>query len=173
AEKEYEDLDPFGPASVMRDFVWNTLADHYLELVKPRLYSEGDGLNERSARATLHEILGLVLITLHPVIPVITDYACRELYGQQILEQRFPSGAPPIPEEDRRVLSLLLKADSTIWRKKKDLGLSLNSSIDGPVHLNSKLAAFSDDLKAAHKIASIDLGEERSEDGEPVAAYFS
>ena len=173
AEKEYEDLDPFGSASIMRDFVWNILADHYLEMAKPRLYSELDGPGEKSARATLHEILRLVLITLHPVIPAITDYTCRQLYGQQILEQRFPSGMQAISDEDRRLLSLLLKANSDIWRKKKELGLSLNSPIDGPVHLNPKLAAFSDDLKAAHKIKSVDLGGERSEEGEPVGAYFS
>jgi valyl-tRNA synthetase len=173
AEREYEDLDPFGAASVMRDFVWNYLADHYLEMVKPRLYSERNGPGERSARAALHEILRLVLITLHPIIPVITDYVYGQLYDQKILEQKFPSGIPAISEEDKQVLSLLLKANSAIWRKKKELGLSLNSPIDGPVHLNPKLAPFSEDLKAAHKIASIDLGEEQSEDGEPVGAHFS
>ncbi len=173
AEKEYEDLDPFGSASVMRDFVWNTLADHYLEMVKPRLYSERDGPGERSARATLHEILRLVLITLHPVMPVITDYTYRQLYGQQILEQRFPSAMPSVSEGEKQVLSLLLKANSAVWRKKKELGLSLNSPIEGPVHLNPKLAPFSEDFKTTHKVASVDIGDARSENGEPVGAYFS
>ncbi len=51
-------------------FVWNDFCDWYLELIKPRLYSE-DG--DRTARGVLSYTLRGTLKLLHPFIPFITE----------------------------------------------------------------------------------------------------
>jgi len=172
AQREYDALDPFGAAYVMRDYVWNFLADHYLEMIKPRLYSESDDATVRSARATLHEIMRLVLVALHPIIPVVTDYVHRQLYGEPALDQHFPSDVRKMDEGEKQVLSLLLKANSTIWKRKKESGISLNSPLRDNVYLNPRLSPFLEDFKAAHRLESAKIGQERTENEEPVAAYF-
>jgi len=172
SEKEYDLLDPFGPASEMRGFVWNYMADHYLEMIKPRLYSKNDGPGERSARATLHGILRLVLIALHPIIPVVTDYTFRALYGRPVLEQEFPSGLSTTSDKDKHLLSLLLRANSAIWKRKKELGISLNSPLKEVAYVHPNLSTLAGDLRSAHKLASVKVGEERTDDQGPVAVYF-
>ncbi|HLE57736.1 MAG TPA: class I tRNA ligase family protein, partial [Rhodothermia bacterium] len=54
-----------------RRFVWNELADWYVETVKPRL--AGSGEDREVARAILVEVFGTSLRLLHPVVPFITE----------------------------------------------------------------------------------------------------
>ncbi|MEO7503034.1 MAG: valine--tRNA ligase [Gemmatimonadaceae bacterium] len=54
-----------------RKFVWNELADWYVEAVKPRL--AGSGEDREVARAVLAEVFGASLRLLHPVVPFITE----------------------------------------------------------------------------------------------------
>jgi valyl-tRNA synthetase len=54
-----------------RQFVWNELADWYVEAVKPRL--AGSGEDREVARAVLAEVFGASLRLLHPVVPFITE----------------------------------------------------------------------------------------------------
>ncbi len=53
-------------------FVWYELCDWYLELAKPRLRSDDPSAQE-ATRGTLATVLDLVLRTLHPFIPFITE----------------------------------------------------------------------------------------------------
>jgi valyl-tRNA synthetase len=54
-----------------RKFVWNELADWYVEAVKPRLAASGE--DREIARAVLTEVFGASLRLLHPVVPFITE----------------------------------------------------------------------------------------------------
>jgi len=58
-------------AESARRFVWNELADWYLESVKPRLAVEGD--DHEVARTVLAHAFDAALRMLHPVIPFITE----------------------------------------------------------------------------------------------------
>jgi valyl-tRNA synthetase len=58
-------------AEAARRFVWNELADWYLESVKPRLAAEGD--DREVARTVLAHAFDNALRLLHPVIPFITE----------------------------------------------------------------------------------------------------
>ena len=58
-------------AEAARRFVWNELADWYLESVKPRLAAEGD--DREVARTVLAHAFDAALRLLHPVIPFITE----------------------------------------------------------------------------------------------------
>src|SRR5690606_9089532 len=53
-------------------FVWNTYCDWYLELIKP-LLAEGGEAAKAETRATAAHVLGLILRTLHPFMPCITE----------------------------------------------------------------------------------------------------
>jgi valyl-tRNA synthetase len=56
-------------------FVWYELCDWYLELAKPALRGEGPAgeRSRRAAQGTLVTALDLVLRTLHPIIPFVTE----------------------------------------------------------------------------------------------------
>jgi len=54
------------------DFVWEEFCDWYIEMVKPRLYSETDK-TKTGAMWTLKHVLTTALKLLHPYMPFITE----------------------------------------------------------------------------------------------------
>ena len=54
------------------DFIWEEFCDWYIEMVKPRLYSETDE-TKAAALWTLREVLIRALKLLHPFMPFITE----------------------------------------------------------------------------------------------------
>ena len=54
------------------DFIWEEFCDWYIEMVKPRLYSEED-TTKAAALWTLKTVLGQALKLLHPYMPFITE----------------------------------------------------------------------------------------------------
>ena len=54
------------------DFIWEEFCDWYIEMVKPRLYSETDE-TKGAALWTLKTVLGNALKLLHPFMPFITE----------------------------------------------------------------------------------------------------
>ena len=54
------------------DFIWEEFCDWYIEMVKPRLYSDTDN-TKAAALWTLKAVLGNALKLLHPYMPFITE----------------------------------------------------------------------------------------------------
>lgn len=54
------------------DFIWEEFCDWYIEMVKPRLYSETDETKE-GAMWTLKQVLTISLKLLHPYMPFVTE----------------------------------------------------------------------------------------------------
>ena len=54
------------------DFIWEEFCDWYIEMVKPRLYSESD-TTKSAALWTLKTVLTNALKLLHPYMPFITE----------------------------------------------------------------------------------------------------
>ncbi|HHU72888.1 MAG TPA: valine--tRNA ligase [Clostridiales bacterium] len=54
------------------DFIWEEFCDWYIEMVKPRLYSESDE-TKAAALWTLNKVLVTSLKLLHPYMPFITE----------------------------------------------------------------------------------------------------
>jgi len=79
-------------------FIWDELADWYLEQVKPRLYGDVRGGDE--ARAILAEVLETVLRLLHPAMPFITEALWAALTNAR---ESVLAGAP-WPEPDAALL---------------------------------------------------------------------
>ncbi len=67
-------------AETARRFVWNELADWYVESVKPRM--SGGGRDGEVARAVLAHVFDSALRLLHPVVPFITETLWQRLPGR-------------------------------------------------------------------------------------------
>lgn len=56
----------------VHDFIWEEFCDWYIEMVKPRLYSESDN-TKAAVLWTLKTVLGQALKLLHPFMPFVTE----------------------------------------------------------------------------------------------------
>jgi valyl-tRNA synthetase len=148
--KHYKDFNFFYPARLIRDFVWNVFADHYVEMVKTRAYGVGFTKSEQKAAwFTLHTVLKSVLLLLAPIVPFITDALWRQLYGKHSIHlETFPKAIWSTAY--RKFTEPLIEFNSSIWAKKKSLGLSLKDPIE--CEIPRKLKVFEKDLKAMHNI---------------------
>ncbi len=150
--------DYFSPAAQLRNFLWETFASHYLELVKNRAYNEkGDfsAEEQNGALYTLHYCLDTLLQLYAPIIPVFTSYVYSALHEQDIHFTSYPE-----PEHQFSVLFSsedLMQANSSIWKAKKEKGLSLKSPL-AHVQLPLALKVVEKDLQVAHSIQAITYG---------------
>ncbi|HIX28488.1 MAG TPA: valine--tRNA ligase [Candidatus Blautia stercoravium] len=64
------------------DFIWEEFCDWYIEMVKPRLYSEED-TTKAAALWTLKTVLANALKLLHPYMPFITEEIFRTLCPEE------------------------------------------------------------------------------------------
>ena len=95
-------------------FLWDDLADWYVEQVKPRLY--GDVPGGPVARAVLADVFGTALTLLHPIMPFVTEALWGQLpagTGTLLAAGAWPPNQPALvdPEaEDRfaRVQALVV-----------------------------------------------------------------
>ena len=71
-------------AEVARRFVWNELADWYVESTKGRLAEQGD--DRDVARAVLVHAFDQALRLLHPIVPFISEALWQRLPGQRDAE---------------------------------------------------------------------------------------
>lgn len=71
------------------DFIWEEFCDWYIEMVKPRLYSETDE-TKAGAMWTLKQVLTVSLKLLHPFMPFITEEiycTLKEMEGKSAEEE--------------------------------------------------------------------------------------
>ncbi len=76
-----QDYNPSAALGAARDFMWGTLCDWYLELIKPRLQDPNDP-SGRMARQVLAYCLDQTLRLLHPFVPYVSEYLFRQLNAQ-------------------------------------------------------------------------------------------
>jgi valyl-tRNA synthetase len=94
ARERYEKYDFHSPVARLKNFLWETFASHYVELVKDRAYNESGECSEeeaRSARWTLHRVLDAVLLALAPVTPFATAILFGRLRGRDVHAETFPT----------------------------------------------------------------------------------
>ena len=80
------------------DFIWEEFCDWYIEMVKPRLYSETDD-TKAAALYTLKTVLIDALKLLHPYMPFITEEIYCTLMDSE--EQSIMVSDWPVYTEDR------------------------------------------------------------------------
>ncbi len=88
------------------DFIWEEFCDWYIEMVKPRLYSEEDE-TKAAALYTLKTVLTTCLKLLHPYMPFITEeiFCSMQDEEESIMVSSWPvyDEAMNFPEEENAV----------------------------------------------------------------------
>jgi valyl-tRNA synthetase len=143
-DENFSKFDFNSAAKLIREFVWNTYASNYIEMVKKRAYQEND-----SALYTIYESFKKILLILAPIIPVITEKLYSELFENKnsIHLQSFPiSGETKLS----KLTLKLMEFNSNIWSIKQKKGNSLKESIN--IKIPEELIGFKKDLINMHNI---------------------
>lgn len=161
ARKEYERFDFHKPMTRLRNFVWETFASHYLELVKNRAYNESGRFKKEEQNAalyTLNHVLDTVLLLISPVAAFSSHRIYHDIRGKRIEHEPFPEplrfrGKPP-GFTTRELMAL----NSRIWKRKKGKGLSLKSEVSYAM-LHSRFKPIESDLRETHRIQNLEWGK--------------
>jgi valyl-tRNA synthetase len=108
----------------IREFAWDLLADEYIELVKGRLYSEGEG--RESAAAALSITLDALLRMLAPFLPHFAEECYHHLKGRSVHREPWVSfGFQDAPAREQG--DLVVRIVSGLRTYKHDHGMALNA----------------------------------------------
>ena len=81
-------------ADKLYNFIWEEFCDWYIEMVKPRLYSD-DNTTKEAALYTLKTVLETSLKLLHPYMPFVTEeiYCTLNETAETIMTEKWPEYA--------------------------------------------------------------------------------
>ncbi|MFW9852498.1 MAG: valine--tRNA ligase [Candidatus Thorarchaeota archaeon] len=165
----YEIYDFQIPSRTLRNFTWDLYASHYIELVKGRAYNRNNRYTESQQKAawyTLHKAFKEVLKAFAPIIPFVTDLVYRGLYQKTVHLEEFPICDEIISESKYTELTAqIMELNSTIWKHKKDMKLSLNNPIK-QAYLSETFEPFGNDLCSMHGIEQLVEKSDDIEKGE-------
>jgi len=113
----------------IRVFVWEILADNYIELVKTRLYGS-NGPKKSAAQNTLFCVIETLMRLMAPFTPFIAEEIYFSITGKSVHNQSWPSSLDC--EVDHAGLQIKEIA-AAIRRFKSEKGLALNARLSGIV----------------------------------------
>jgi valyl-tRNA synthetase len=131
-----EQLDAYGLGEAAKDlyeFTRGDFCDWYIELVKPRLYGDGD--TKRTAQQTLAYVLEGILKLLHPLMPHITEELWHNLTGigdeESLALQRYPEADTEwIDKALEQRFDLLIDTIRTIRNLRAEAGIKPSAKIE-------------------------------------------
>lgn len=118
----------------IQNFVWHQFCDHYLELIKYRLYNPPRKWMRKSAEYTLSHVLHTILRLNAPFAPHLTEEIYQKLHRKHQFKT-IHTAQWPIPnrklinKEALETGELLKRVISTIRKLKSQQRLSLNAEI--------------------------------------------
>ncbi|MCS7110705.1 MAG: valine--tRNA ligase [Ignisphaera sp.] len=161
--KSYEEMDFYRPIHILYHFVWDEVADNYIEMVKSRIYDVEGIFSEnerRSAWFTLHTLLKNTLLLLAPILPFITDYIWRKTYGENSIHfETLPKQLDVPKTELKELLPYLYNLNSLIWKYKKTINIKLTQELEAVLYIPEKLSVFVKDIKYLHRVREIRFGK--------------
>ena len=161
-------------AESARRFVWNDLADWYLESTKVRLATPG--ADRDVARAVLIHAFDAALRLLQPIVPFITETLWRRLPGgNETREQWLAKAAWPVQNSvfgAEPEFELVREAINAIRQLRSDyavtpgdvIGASLVAAGDADGELDRKI--FSEEAAFIRRLARCDLTLAETQSGE-------
>jgi valyl-tRNA synthetase len=163
ATAAFEAADHARALETIEPFFW-TFCDDHLELVKERAYGD-DPAGRASAVAALRLALDALLKLLAPVVPFATEETWRWSHAGSIHAESWPTALGLDGRRD--LLTLAGGALIGIRRAKTDAKASQKSpvaslSITGAGSVLEGIESVVDDLKAAGRIAHVDLRADES-----------
>ena len=149
----WEKIDIYTAAQSIKNFSTGVFPSHWLEMSKSRLYDD-----DEAANWTLHRIVRDILDAFTPICPFFTHHLSTALYGRSATDaDAFPTLPDGLGEGQEAVIwcsrtDLIMEFNSSIWKMKKDAGISLNSPIDR-VDIPNELLELADSLRRMHRIS--------------------
>jgi valyl-tRNA synthetase len=116
-------------------FLWNDLADNYLEMAKTRLYDEAAATHEGARYALYHALLAVVKL-FAPVLPYVTEEIYRGLFAAHEGNVSVHRAAWPVAEENsddemaEAVGDALVQVATAARRYKSEHALSLSAPLE-------------------------------------------
>ncbi len=142
-EQARQQLDQYGmgeAAKALYEFTRGDFCDWYIELVKPRLYGDGD--TKRTAQQTLAYVLEGILKLLHPFMPHITEELWHKLTGAGdeacLAVQSYPTvTAQQIDTDLEQQFELLIDTIRTIRNLRAEAGIKPSAKIEAILKTDS------------------------------------
>jgi valyl-tRNA synthetase len=154
AEENYDKYDFYHPALKLREFLWEILASHYLEIVKNRAYNQENRFTQAesdAAKYTLYQLLERLLTLLYPIIPQITSIIGTEL-KLDLHTIEFPKVSKKAKFDTMHLVQNIMDFNSQVWKAKREKNISLKEPISGIV-IPKELKKFEADLRACHNLS--------------------
>lgn len=124
-EQAYKDYSFYDMASAIYSFIWGDFCDWYIELCKPRIYSENKPESKDKALSTLVNILLSSLNLLHPFMPFITEEINSAFTNQFLTNSKWPE-IYNINQEDEDIqkIDLLIEIISKVRNMRSELHIA-------------------------------------------------
>ncbi len=173
-EERYSGLRLSEYSEAARRFVWNDLADWYLETTKGRIGVAGD--DSEVARAVLTHSFDWALRLLHPIMPFITETLWQRLpFPVDADRSEFLAVAPwPIPhlgsKEERAAMAsfdLVCDAVRAVRQIRSDYAIPPGKSIDVAVQSRANETLFRDHAQLIGRLSrsAVSVGGKPTEAG--------
>ncbi|MFH2111100.1 MAG: valine--tRNA ligase [Candidatus Bathyarchaeota archaeon] len=130
ATETMEACDFMNATEAVRNFIWHTFCDDYLEAAKTRLYGDGDG--KIAAQHTLYHTVAPMLKLMAPITPHLTEEIWRTMYDPDtsINVSPWPEyDESQVDEEAERTGDTVIAVISEMRREKNRAGISLNAPL--------------------------------------------
>jgi valyl-tRNA synthetase len=159
-EDRYSGLRLSEYSEAARRFVWNDVADWYLETTKGRIGAEGR--DSEVARAVLTHVFDFALRLLHPIMPFITETLWQRLPSPVAADRcEFLAIAPwPLPHPVSRSetdsiarFDLVREAVSSVRQIRSDYAIPPGKSIEAVIHPRANAALFIDHARLIGQLA--------------------
>ncbi|WP_067829431.1 valine--tRNA ligase [Actinomadura kijaniata] len=140
-------------------FFWE-FCDDYLELVKQRAY--GEGAEAASARAALNTALSVMLRLFAPFLPFVTEEVWSWWREGSVHRASWPAAGELPDGGDATLLAVAAEALRQVRKAKSDARLSMRAEVAAATVAGTRageLAGVAGDLRAAGRIADLDLRE--------------
>ena len=165
-DESYSNFDVFEAIQEIYKFTWDIFASNYLELVKQRAYNQENKYQleeQKAAWYTLHKALSTILLLLAPIMPFVTDYIWRVVYGGSVHRQSFPKINDKYEEFSVEALELAIEINSLVWRYKKSMNMRFSEELKGVLYIDDEYARYIvDELRDLHKIRDIRVGRQQA-----------
>ncbi|MDQ6870462.1 MAG: valine--tRNA ligase [Gemmatimonadota bacterium] len=176
-DERYSGLRLSEYAEAARRFVWNDVADWYLETTKGRIGAEGP--DSEVARAILTHAFDYALRLLHPIMPFITETLWQRLpspvatdRGEFLAVASWPLPHPVSKSETDLIgrFDLVREAVSAIRQIRSDYAISPGKSIEAIIQSGANAGTFADHARLIGQLAraGVKVG---SSSTDPAAAH--
>jgi valyl-tRNA synthetase len=147
-------------AEAARRFVWNDVADWYLETTKGRIGAEGT--DSEVTRAVLTHVFDYALRLLHPIMPFITETLWQRLPFPVATDRcEFLAIAPwPLPHPVSKIetasiarFDLVREAVSAIRQIRSDYAIPPGKSVEAVIQSGTNASMFTEQAKLTGQLS--------------------